>query len=583
MPVLLHHLALSTRSAQFKSAADYSPEFRKWDRRACEIDERVRPDCRRDVIFKEHASAFAGTPLVGHLIAHRVDTLLITGCSTSACVRATATDAKSNCLKPIIVREAVQDRSEVAHEWTLFDIQARFADVVGPDETLQYFQWSQCRVARTVGSDASRKKVARRRVPRQGNGGGLASGSPLPPPNRPCPAKTPTCLRSARREARHQRGGHVHRAGRLGRCRRRWSRRGSEASKHFVDLSIARQGRRRDREAARRGGRPRDHRRGRGALPGHRGRRHPRRPQAHRGSARTRPGMKNEVIIQKTHHSCYDNQLTGVGAKLVRGRDRGRRGEGRQRPHRADVLHEPHRTPTGRSNATSGSHSPASTRCRRCSTPRPTCRRSTSGRTAPEMGFDLVAFSGGKAMRGPERHRPPARPQGPDRRGEGNANPNCGTIGRMMKVGKEDMVALLAAVERFVKLDPDSERKEFERRIAVIEKAVRASRRSSASGSCRRSPTTSRHLQIAWDENRVKITREKLTREPPRARPRSASAAFRIGREGHSDFRALSTSRRRANCREPPAGIPQKPRTEQTALWFNPGGLPLPDSQSPLT
>jgi nicotinamidase-related amidase len=124
----------------FKSAADYSPGFRKWDARACAIDERVKPLPSELVIHKEHASAFAGTPLVGHLIAHRVDTLLITGCSTSACVRATATDAKSNYLKPIVIREAVQDRSEVAHEWTLFDIQARFADVVGVEETLAYLK-----------------------------------------------------------------------------------------------------------------------------------------------------------------------------------------------------------------------------------------------------------------------------------------------------------------------------------------------------------------------------------------------------------------------------------------------------------
>jgi nicotinamidase-related amidase len=123
---------------QFKSAADFSPKFRKWDRRACEIDERVRPSAGEYVIYKEHASAFAGTALVGHLLGRRVDTLLITGCSTSACVRATATDAKSHQLRPIIVREGVQDRSEIAHEWTLFDIQARFADVVNLAEALAY-------------------------------------------------------------------------------------------------------------------------------------------------------------------------------------------------------------------------------------------------------------------------------------------------------------------------------------------------------------------------------------------------------------------------------------------------------------
>src|SRR5262245_13542803 len=115
---------------QFKSAADYSPNFRKWDRRACDIDERVRPMPGEYIVYKDQASAFAGTALVGHLIERRIDTLLITGCSTSACVRATATDAKVYHLKPVIIREAVQDRCELLHEFTLFDVQARFADVV---------------------------------------------------------------------------------------------------------------------------------------------------------------------------------------------------------------------------------------------------------------------------------------------------------------------------------------------------------------------------------------------------------------------------------------------------------------------
>jgi nicotinamidase-related amidase len=123
-----------------KSAADFSPNFRKWDERACAIDDRVKPQPGEYVIYKEYASAFAGTALAGHLLAERVDTLLVTGCSTSACVRATATDAKTFHLKPIIIREAVQDRSEIAHEWTLFDVQARFADVAGLAEALAYLR-----------------------------------------------------------------------------------------------------------------------------------------------------------------------------------------------------------------------------------------------------------------------------------------------------------------------------------------------------------------------------------------------------------------------------------------------------------
>lgn len=125
---------------QLKSAADFSPRFRKWDRRACEIDARVAALPGEYILPKEHASAFAGTPLAGHLVGRGVDTLLITGCSTSACVRATATDAKSFEFRPIIVREAVQDRSAIAHEFTLSDIQARFADVVGLAETLSYLR-----------------------------------------------------------------------------------------------------------------------------------------------------------------------------------------------------------------------------------------------------------------------------------------------------------------------------------------------------------------------------------------------------------------------------------------------------------
>jgi maleamate amidohydrolase len=139
MPIVYTTAAYSDKP-QLKSAADFSPNFRRWDRRACEIDERLSPLPGEYVIYKEHASAFAGTALIGHLVERGIDTLLITGCSTSACVRATATDAKSLGLRPVIVREAVQDRSEVAHEWTLFDIQARFADVVSLDKAMAHLR-----------------------------------------------------------------------------------------------------------------------------------------------------------------------------------------------------------------------------------------------------------------------------------------------------------------------------------------------------------------------------------------------------------------------------------------------------------
>ena len=124
----------------FKSAADESSKYREWDARAVEIDERVAPSAPDLVIEKENASAFFGTHLIGYLTQLKVDTVLITGCSTSACIRATATDAKSYRLKPVIVSDCVGDRSAAAHVFTLADLQARFADVVSLDDSLEYVE-----------------------------------------------------------------------------------------------------------------------------------------------------------------------------------------------------------------------------------------------------------------------------------------------------------------------------------------------------------------------------------------------------------------------------------------------------------
>lgn len=105
-------------------------QFRPWDERACQIDSRLSPEPRDFVIHKENASAFFGTHLAAYLIEQRIDTLLITGCSTSACVRATATDARAYRLRAIVPRQCVQDRAPAAHEYNLFDIDAKFGDVV---------------------------------------------------------------------------------------------------------------------------------------------------------------------------------------------------------------------------------------------------------------------------------------------------------------------------------------------------------------------------------------------------------------------------------------------------------------------
>jgi maleamate amidohydrolase len=90
------------------------------------------------VITKQYASAFFGTPLAATLTARGIDTLLITGLSTSGCVRASALDALQHGFAPFVVREACGDRHPAPHDANLFDLQAKYAEVIGEDQALGY-------------------------------------------------------------------------------------------------------------------------------------------------------------------------------------------------------------------------------------------------------------------------------------------------------------------------------------------------------------------------------------------------------------------------------------------------------------
>jgi maleamate amidohydrolase len=92
------------------------------------------------VITKQYASGFFGTSLASTLTALRVDTLLIAGVSTSGCVRATAVDACQNGFIPIVVRDAVGDRNAGIHEANLFDIDAKYGDVVDLASVERYLE-----------------------------------------------------------------------------------------------------------------------------------------------------------------------------------------------------------------------------------------------------------------------------------------------------------------------------------------------------------------------------------------------------------------------------------------------------------
>jgi nicotinamidase-related amidase len=90
----------------------------------------LEPQPGETVIFKQYASAFFATTLASTLTALHVDTLLIAGVSTSGCVRASAVDACQHGFVPLVVRDAVGDRHPSPHEASLFDLQAKYAEVV---------------------------------------------------------------------------------------------------------------------------------------------------------------------------------------------------------------------------------------------------------------------------------------------------------------------------------------------------------------------------------------------------------------------------------------------------------------------
>lgn len=91
------------------------------------------------VISKQYASSFFGTSLASTLTANGNDSLVITGLSTSGCVRATCVDACQHGFIPIVVEEAVGDRQEDVHRANLFDMNAKYGDVVSKAEVLQHF------------------------------------------------------------------------------------------------------------------------------------------------------------------------------------------------------------------------------------------------------------------------------------------------------------------------------------------------------------------------------------------------------------------------------------------------------------
>jgi maleamate amidohydrolase len=103
---------------------------------AVNVDPRLDFRYGDGLIVKKYASAFFGTDLIARLNAQNVDTVIIVGCTTCGCVRATAVDALQYGYRPIVVEDAVGDRSLASHEQSLIDMRQKYADVLTTEKII---------------------------------------------------------------------------------------------------------------------------------------------------------------------------------------------------------------------------------------------------------------------------------------------------------------------------------------------------------------------------------------------------------------------------------------------------------------
>lgn len=134
-PVIYPYVAPKTQHHEGSFTAKM-PGLMKVPLRGYDFVSEIAPAPGELLLPKLHASAFFGTPLVSHLVNLGVDSVVITGCTTSGCVRGSAVDANAYNFKVVVPEDCVYDRSPTSHAVNLFDIAHKYADVVTAAETI---------------------------------------------------------------------------------------------------------------------------------------------------------------------------------------------------------------------------------------------------------------------------------------------------------------------------------------------------------------------------------------------------------------------------------------------------------------
>lgn len=136
-PVLYPHVAPKNKATDGGRLAQKVPSIMNIPEKGYDFPAEVAPREGDVLIPKKHPSAFFATPLASHLIDLQADTLVVTGCTTSGCVRGSVVDAFAYNFRCLVPQDAVYDRSAVSHAVNLFDMASKYADVATTSEVLE--------------------------------------------------------------------------------------------------------------------------------------------------------------------------------------------------------------------------------------------------------------------------------------------------------------------------------------------------------------------------------------------------------------------------------------------------------------